>query len=171
VDIYASIRGRIRLNIVDAVIAMEGDGPTTGDPVELGLIIVGEDAAAVDLIASSVISWDPMDVGTVLIAAERGLGPSSLEEVEIVGEPIEAVRRRLRKPQTQMDGQAFIDIRMPLVCSGDKCTGCGICATVCPGKAITVEVTPQIDDGRCIQCFCCVELCTRGALRAIRPPD
>jgi uncharacterized protein (DUF362 family)/NAD-dependent dihydropyrimidine dehydrogenase PreA subunit len=171
VDLYASIKEQIRLNVVDAVIAMEGDGPTTGDPVELGLIIAGEDAAAVDLVASSVIGWDPMDVGTVLVAAERGLGPRSLDEIEIVGAPVEAVRRRLKKPQTQIDGQAFIDIRMPLVCSSDKCTGCGICAIVCPGKAITFEGTPQIDDDLCIQCFCCVELCPNGALRAIRPPD
>ncbi|MEE8354910.1 MAG: DUF362 domain-containing protein, partial [Candidatus Bathyarchaeia archaeon] len=41
VDIYQAIRGQVRLNVVDAVVAMEGEGPNTGDPVYLGLIIAG----------------------------------------------------------------------------------------------------------------------------------
>ncbi|MCW4036540.1 MAG: DUF362 domain-containing protein [Candidatus Bathyarchaeota archaeon] len=171
IDIYESIRGQIRLNVVDADVAMEGEGPTTGDPVDLGLIIAGEDAAAVDLVATAVMGWDPMEVGTNFIAAERGLGPGSLDDVQLVGAPIEDVVRPFKRPLTHSDGQMFIDIRMPIEWYEDKCTGCGICAKVCPGQAITMHEGPYIDDGCCIQCFCCMELCPSGALRAIRPDE
>jgi uncharacterized protein (DUF362 family)/NAD-dependent dihydropyrimidine dehydrogenase PreA subunit len=171
VDLYESIRGQVRLNVVDAVVAMEGEGPTTGDPVKLGLIISGADAAAVDIVAAAVMGWGPMEVGTNFIAAERGLGPRSLDEVEIVGVPLDEVIYPFKRPQTHSDGQMFIDIRMPIEWYEERCTSCGICAKVCPGQAITMLERPVIDDGLCIQCFCCMELCPNGALRAIRPDE
>ena len=168
VDLYGCIKENVALNVVDAVVAMEGEGPTTGDPVDLGLIIAGEDAVAVDLVASAVTDWDSLEVGTNFLAVERGLGPMSLDEVEVVGLPIEYVIRPFKRPRTHSDGQMFIDVRMPIECDGEKCTDCGICAEVCPVGAITMRGNPEIHDSSCIQCFCCIELCPNGALRAVR---
>ena len=168
VDIYQAIKGQITLNVVDAVVAMEGEGPNTGDPVNLGVIIAGGDAVAVDLVGTALMGWDPLEVGTNFIAAERGLGPSSLEDVEIVGTLISEVAKPFKKPQTHQDGQMFLDVRMPIECDPEKCTSCGICAEICPGDAITVAGIPEFQDQRCIQCFCCIELCPNGALGVVR---
>jgi len=168
VDLYQAIRGQVSLTVVDAVVAMEGEGPNTGDPVDLGVIIAGGDALAVDLVGTALMGWDPLEVGTNFIAAERGLGPSSLEEVEVVGTPISEVAKPFKKPITHQDGQMFLDVRMPIECDPEKCTSCGICAEVCPVDAITVAGIPEFQDQSCIQCFCCIELCPNGALGVVR---
>ena len=167
-DLYEAIRPQIRLNVVDAIVGMEGEGPTTGDPIKLDLILAGENAVAVDMVASAVVGWDPMDVGTNYLAAERGLGPSSLDEIEVVGVPIEEVVYPFRKPQIHQDGRQFVEARMPIECDEGLCMGCGVCAQICPGGAITLRGRPEFDYGRCIQCFCCIELCPQGALTAVR---
>lgn len=167
-DLYSSIRSRVKINVVDSIICMEGEGPTTGDPVNLGLIIAGTDAVAVDMVASKIIGWDPMEVGTNYLAVKRGLAPSDLREIEIVGEALEDVTRPFKKPQTHQDGRMFVEAYMPIICDELKCVNCGICSQICPGKAIEIHAHPEFDEEKCIQCFCCIELCPQGALRAIR---
>lgn len=167
-DLYNAINDRIKLNIVDGIIGMEGEGPTTGNPVNSGLIIAGEDAVAVDMVVSKIIGWDPMEVGTNRLAVERGLGPKGLREVEILGLGLNEVRHNFRRPTIHQAGQSFVEARMPLVCNQEKCVGCGICETVCPVRAIEVNDYPRFDEEICIQCFCCLELCPEGAITVIR---
>jgi uncharacterized protein (DUF362 family) len=170
-DLYEAIKPQIRLNIVDAIIAMEGEGPTTGEPVNLGLIIVGEDAVAVDIVSSALMDWNPMDVGTNFLAKKREMGPHSLNEVEVLGESIDSVKTLFKKPQIQTGDEQFIKIRMPILCDPEKCQDCAVCAKVCPVGAIKMIGIPEFQDDQCIQCFCCTELCPHGALKAIRPDD
>ncbi|MFQ6054098.1 MAG: DUF362 domain-containing protein, partial [Candidatus Bathyarchaeia archaeon] len=158
-DLYEAIRPKIRLNVVDAGVAMEGEGPGAGAPVDLGLILAGEDAVAVDLVAAAVVGWDPMDVGSNFLASARGLAPAYPDGIKVVGVPIEDVIRPFRKPQIHQDGRQFVEARMPIVCDGGRCEGCGVCAEICPGGAIILRGRPEFDDDRCIQCFCCIELC------------
>ncbi len=171
-DLYMAIRDQVKLHVVDAHVAMEGEGPMAGDPVELGLIIAGGDAVAVDLVASSIMGWDPVnEVGTNYLAIQRGLGPKGMDEVEMLGESIESVMHQMKKPVTHQDGQMFLDIRMPIVVDPEKCIACGVCAKVCPADVITIAELPEFNMDKCIQCFCCCELCPQGAMKAIRPDE
>jgi len=171
-DLYTAIKDQIKLHVVDAHVAMEGEGPAAGDPVDLGLIIAGDDAVAVDIVAASIMGWDPInEVGTNYLAIQRGIGPSSMYEIEVLGESIASVMKPMKKPQTHQDGQMFLDIRMPIEVDTDKCTACGVCEKVCPVQIIKVLNKPVFEMERCIQCFCCVELCPFNALKAIRPDE
>ena len=171
-DLYEAIKPQIRLNVVDAHIAMEGEGPASGNPVPLGLIIVGDDSVAVDIVASTIMGWDPQkEVGTNLLAKKRGIGPASINQIEIVGEELDDVIRVFKKPEIHQDDEAFVKIRMPIHCDIAKCRGCRVCEQICPASAIKVLDIPEFDMTKCIQCFCCVELCPYNALKAKRPDE
>jgi uncharacterized protein (DUF362 family) len=70
-DLTSTIRPQFA--IVDAVTAMEGDGPIMGRPRDLGFIAMGSDLVAVDATCARVIGIDPMKV-PYLKAAGQFLG-------------------------------------------------------------------------------------------------
>ncbi len=51
-----------RLHIIDAVTGMEGDGPTSGNPRKIGVILAGTNAFALDMILCRLMSVDPAEV-------------------------------------------------------------------------------------------------------------
>ncbi len=172
-----------RLNILDAVIAMEGNGPGSGDPRPLGLLLASENAHAVDAVFSRIIGLGPREVPTLAVAQDAGLlGP--IDQIEIVGDDISDIRpdppwrmaRMTTADRVLSSGPLYriFDRFLSLKPAVDqsKCSGCGQCAEICAAQAITVDAkakapTPRIviDDKRCISCFCCQEICPEGAIR------
>ncbi len=119
VDLVLAIKPR--LNVVDGVIAMEGLGPVDGDPVEMGIVMAGDDPLAVDVVATQVMGFRVEDVPPLRVAIERGLAPK-LERIEILGEPIERVRRSFKRPEVDLERYLkYVEIYMPRACSG--CVG------------------------------------------------
>jgi len=89
---------KLGLVVVDASSAMEGQGPTRGRIVNMGLIIAGTNPLATDMVAASLMGFRMREVPTFRWAQEIGMTPESLEEIEIRGEELETVRRRFLKP-------------------------------------------------------------------------
>jgi NAD-dependent dihydropyrimidine dehydrogenase PreA subunit len=46
----------------------------------------------------------------------------------------------------------------------EKCTGCGICADICPMEAIKVNNVAEIDASACADCGSCIEVCPNEAI-------
>lgn len=171
------------LSIMDAIIGMEGDGPTSGTDRFFGLILAAANPFALDLAASSIIGYTPDEVDTVQIAAERGYTPKTAAELNIFGESIESVSLTdVIKPKSHFNLLKLINL--PPVLNAllvnelssrpkvryDKCVGCGECARCCPPRAIDMrEGKPIINRRRCIRCFCCQELCPKSAVEIHRP--
>ena len=93
------------LSIVDASTCLEGEGPFHGNPVDLGLIVAGSNAVAVDSVMAKIMGFEPQEILHIRLASELGLGPKSLDEIKVVGESIEMVARDFEKsPQEKVSG-------------------------------------------------------------------
>ncbi|MGB9959244.1 MAG: DUF362 domain-containing protein [Candidatus Bathyarchaeales archaeon] len=84
------------LTVIDGIIAGEGH-ETSGNPVEMNLVIAGADPVAVDAVGAAVMGVPPTEVKHLVLAEKKGLGTCRLEKIEVVGEQIENVRRNFRR--------------------------------------------------------------------------
>ncbi|WP_213697866.1 DUF362 domain-containing protein [Acetomicrobium sp.] len=161
------------LNVLDAIYAMEGNGPTHGHPRFVGLIMASKNALALDFVAAKVMGYkNPLNIPLLNIAAKRGIGPSSVDEIEIIGvEPDEIEAKgyvksssSLRFLPTWLRGWTHRWVALSPRLWEEKCVKCGICADVCPRKAIRMDPLPRINRAMCVKCLCCHEMCPTGAM-------
>jgi uncharacterized protein (DUF362 family) len=119
VDLMTAVKPQ--LTVVDAIICQEGIGPIFGKPVEMDLILAGKDLVAVDSVCARLIGYEPRETLLTVNAAARGLGVMDQERIEIVGETLEAVRRRFLR-SIEDDPVEVQDFQ--LIQGEPTCTGC-----------------------------------------------
>ena len=118
-DLLAVVKPQ--LAVVDAILCQEGVGPMFGRPVEMDLILAGRDLVAVDSTCGRLIGYDPREVRITVNSAERGLGIMDPARIDIVGEPLESVKRRFMR--SYEDEQVKVD-GFQLIYGEITCTGC-----------------------------------------------
>ena len=166
------------LNIVDAITAMEGNGPGSGDPRQVGLLLAGTNALAVDLIAAELAGIPKKLLYVERAAARLGLDGTDRADIATVGVPPEEVRGpAFRLPHisdVQFGLPPFLKNRLRHYLTSrpcaipEKCRLCGICRDACPPRAISIDGGKlRFDYHACIRCFCCRELCPDGALDVV----
>ncbi len=74
--------------VADGTTCGNGAGPRTMFPVVKNLILASGDCVALDAVAAKIMGFDPMSIGYIRMAHERGLGVGRIEEIDIVGEDI-----------------------------------------------------------------------------------
>lgn len=168
------------LQIMDGVVGMEGDGPTSGTPRKLGAILASADPFALDTIACRMIGIPPGDVPTTKEASVRGLIGTNESDISLIGDPMGPFPvSRFRHPSTYRGPKGGIQkdllLRVlhrlggayALYPSFDPsgCRSCGGCVLICPGKALTlVKGRPLLNKGACLRCYCCHEICPANAI-------
>lgn len=173
------------LTVMDAVVGMEGYGPTNGSPRQVGLVISSADPFALDAVAADAIGLKGRQVPTIVKSVERGLlADLNLGGMEILGERLADVRVSDFKKPTVKIAFNYYSLLLPKflkkrldrvikpkpIFDHEKCLGCGVCEQSCPSKAIVMkEGKPEVDLRSCIRCFCCHELCANGAVGIARP--
>jgi len=164
------------LTVMDAIVGMEGNGPSGGDPRPLGYLLVGEDGIALDLVATSMVGIAAEDVAPLRVAMQRGLCTGDAGDVDVLGvsldeafvpdfRPHEAVASadRATMPTLVRRFLARQLVTSPRV--GPKCVGCGTCVETCPTGAATMDgKRATIDLSECIRCYCCHEMCPENAI-------
>jgi len=168
------------LTLMDAIVGMEGAGPSNGKPRKIGLVLSSKSCTALDYVAVTIAGFDPMSVPTVRLAQERRVGPARLEDVRIYGERVQPlVVEDFEKTLTALLSRAppflintlkrFIAAKPVIDVS--NCKHCGECFRACPPNAIAFKKArvPDIDYSTCIRCYCCQELCPEGAITVSVP--
>ena len=170
VSYYAAIKKYLFFNLIDAVISMEGGGPSAGKLKKTGYIIGGSDAVAVDMVCCYLLGIKPFDVPYLKIYDDL----YGLPELDIKGDDLVPVKsflvpgiRKNRllsssvlKPFLKFLAKYFraIPIIDPAICKK-----CYACEKVCPVKAISHDL--KFNRKKCINCLCCFEVCPHKAIR------
>ncbi|MCU0610943.1 MAG: DUF362 domain-containing protein [Candidatus Eisenbacteria bacterium] len=164
----------VMVTVVDAVTAMEGEGPAAGDPRPVGALMAGGDLLAVDRVAARFCGLDPASMmwlgrgdGTVVGPQPEELVPGGLRratphrlDMGVFRSPlVRSLARRLLKGVFS-PAPAIVHRR---------CVRCIACIAACPVEAMTRgRDFPKVDRRRCIRCYCCHEACRSHAI-VIRP--
>lgn len=197
VDINDFLAPKLKLCLVDAVEAMEGNGPTKGTPRHMGLLLASTSPHTVDLLAARLIHLTAEAVPTLLAARERGYIPDTVADLNLLFVRETTVGESAPTTPTDDDLNALsvadfqnVAVRHSLLFASkgklvskvlggllssrpalkaSDCIGCGKCANICPAHAITmVDRKATIDRNACIRCFCCQEFCPTGAMKVHR---
>lgn len=169
------------LSIIDAVDAMEGNGPGSGEPRHVGAIVASKDMYAADIAATRLVGICPDEVPILHEAKKRGLCD---ENPSLLGDDPEPLIVHDFK-RSDFAGNNVLKHRVPTfmedtlakwlalkpVVDRKKCIGCGICAGICPADAIKISrKIAKISSKKCVKCFCCQEFCPKKAIAGKRNP-
>lgn len=171
------------LSFMDGIVGMEGEGPSAGEPREVGVVIASSSPYHLDVAATNIIGLEPTKVPTVQRCVERGICNGNFTDIELVGDDIQ---------DFILSDYAVPDIRSIDLLEGklpkfmrdilngllqpkpvfihNICVGCSDCAENCPPRVIEmINNKPIVNLDECIRCFCCQELCPVKAVVIHRP--
>ena len=173
-----------RLHIMDGIVAMEGNGPTSGVPRAMNVMLFSADPVAMDTVFCALISLNPATVPTCVSGERAGLGTRNADRIRILtpeGE-IDCARAAEKYGQPDFDvrrdklSRSFFMKLMPLLpflqdrpkVDRRKCIACGLCEKACPVPEKAVRSgngkKAKYDYHKCIRCYCCQEMCPAKAI-------
>lgn len=167
-----------RLYIMDAIMAMDGNGPRRGRPFHLGMLLFSTDPVALDATACRLIGLKPETVSMIKYGQLYGLGNFETDNIKILGDfdnnPVFSNFVRMTMPFKNKWLHNSVISRPEI--DPNLCVKCGVCIQMCPVKPPAVDwqngdqnIPPVHDYNHCIRCFCCQELCPEGAIKLFTP--
>jgi uncharacterized protein (DUF362 family)/Pyruvate/2-oxoacid:ferredoxin oxidoreductase delta subunit len=170
VDLYQIIQPS--LTILDGIMGMEGNGPNSGQPIQLGLILASGDTLSLDQIVCDLLGISRKSLLTNRVAFEQGMGRDG---IEVLGERVEDVKiprfqfPPLSQPDWNLPGFLRRSLKNALtskpVVEEEVCNACNRCVEICPPNALSRKgENLDFDYSKCIRCFCCQEVCPEGAI-------
>lgn len=174
---------RPALNIVDAITAMDGNGPSAGRIIKMDTVIIGQNHHTVDAVCADLVGLKPIHLDTLEAAAELGVWNSD-DKIDVVGEKLDDRRcGSFELPKTYTKGwrdwwislfvidKIWSGLTIKPRIDRTRCQRCGLCVKACPVDAITAPEelklegpAPKVISKKCVQCYCCHEICPYKAI-------
>lgn len=152
-----------QLYIMDGIMGMQGQGPGSGEPVKMNLVLASTDFVAMDISICKILGVEPVGIPALKRAKIRGLWPEIIDYP--IHSPEDVAYNGFKLPNTAdhlLTGQKP-PRKSPVIT--DKCTACGACESICPKGAAKVQGRmAEITYSKCIRCFCCHEVCPEEAI-------
>ncbi|MDL2229480.1 DUF362 domain-containing protein [Treponema sp. OttesenSCG-928-L16] len=168
---------------MDGITAMEGPGPSSGKPRHTGLVLASSNLLALDIAASAVIGYPPLDIPVNREALSRKIWLDDVSEIEYPGlVPNEIRIPDFEKIPVKKNENQLLELILPRAyrkirealsprpeVSGDICVRCGDCIRICGSGAMAFrerdgKKSVHIDYRKCIRCYCCHEICPAKAI-------
>jgi len=174
-DLHLALRPRF--TIIDAIIAMEGQGPGSGRPRRLDSLFAARDAVALDAALADRTAHPRDSVYTLAAAARRGLIDLA-QPYRLAGDPVEPATdfqpvardlQRLVPAPLHRLARDLVTARPRLV-DPAACIRCRECEQICGAAAVRLDPLPVYDDRRCVRCYACTEVCPTRAIDNVSPP-
>ncbi|MBZ0309703.1 MAG: DUF362 domain-containing protein, partial [Anaerolineae bacterium] len=74
--------------VMDATIGLEGNGPKSGFPKEMGLVLASGDLVALDATAGQIMGFDPRQIEHLMLCEKHGIGTANREQIQVTGESL-----------------------------------------------------------------------------------
>ena len=163
-DIYAIIKPKVILNIMDGIIGLDGAGPgTSGHIKQTGILAVSKDAVALDMVCCDIIGVSPDKIPMNRLALNRSMAS---QETETNIEPEKVIYSVPSPPPIpKFFFKYFAFLRHKPVLIKEQCMRCSLCARSCPTQCISMEPYPTFNYKKCIRCYCCHENCPYKAIK------
>ena len=173
------------LSIADAVVGMEGNGPTAGTPRKMGALLASRSPHNLDMAAARLLGFEREELPILNAAYLRGMTPGGFDGLTVYGD-VDSLRvpdfeRVVERRSLEFSGDGknpvkrlFGKIAGAVLKTKPKldpasCVGCGICKNICPASAIVIKNKKAVIDRKaCIRCFCCQEFCPKSAMKVHR---
>jgi len=151
------------LFIMDGIVAMQGQGPGSGDPLKMDLVLASTDSVAMDIAVCKILGIEPVGIPALKRAKVRGLWPERIDYP--IQSPEDVAYQGFKLPNTAdhlLTGKKAPS-KSPVIT--DICTACGDCERICPKEAVKVKgQMAEVTYSKCIRCFCCHEVCPEDAI-------
>jgi len=171
-------------HIMDGIVALEGPGPGNGYPKKVNVLLASVNPLALDIIASRIVGYNPLEIPINKIALERGLLLKNINDIIIKGTDPDTIvvkdfKRIVTGGETGIILKYFKD-KIPFLRRFDKrplfdsklCTSCSKCIDICPVKTLRFDNIKKnkvlVNDAKCIRCYCCHEVCRERAIEIKR---